>query len=126
MMSQENKTGEKTLEAVRTRRVLIAVGAAMGIAIICFIVVTLLPPPKGPFFKDPLRSLLTGICVLGVACPLCVSGFALKKKFASSPYFEGAFIASVLNVFGFVCLGVGLVCISLSVYALVMRFLGSN
>jgi hypothetical protein len=126
MMSHENKAGSKTSETVRKRRMLIAIGAAMGMAAICFVVVTFLPPPKGPFFEDPLRSLLTGLCVLGVACPLCIAGFTLKRKFAASPYFEGAFIAAVINVFGFVCAAVGLVCIGFAAYDLISRFLGSR
>ena len=125
-MIHENVAGSKTSETVRRKRRLIAVGLAVGLAVLCFVVVTLLPPPKGPFLEDPLRSLLTGLCVLGVACPLCIAGFTLKRKFAGSPYFEGAFIAAVLNVFGFACAAVGLVCIGFAAYDLISRFLGSK
>ena len=47
-----------------------------------------------------------------------------KKRFASSPYYEGTFIATVLSVFGFVCLAAGLACIILGAYDLIMRFAG--
>ena len=123
-MSPENQMTEKAAGPPRGKGTLIATGVALGLSILCFVVVTLLPQPKGPFFKDPLRGLLTGLCVLGVAFPLCASGFTLKRRYASSPYFEGAFIASFLNLFGFLCLGVGLACISLGLYALALRFLG--
>ena len=120
-------------EAIALRRrpflrkgTLLAMGAAVGAAVICFAVVALLPPTKGPLFKDPLRSFLTGAGVAGVAFPLCALGFALKRRFALSPYFEGAFIAGVLNLAGYVCAAVALVCVGFGVYDLVIRLLGSS
>ncbi len=103
---------------------LIAMGAAVVAAVILFAVVALLPPPKGPLFKNPLRSFLTGAAVAGVAFPLCTLGFALKRKFALSPYFEGAFIAGVLNLAGYICAAVALVCIGFGIYDVIMRLLG--
>ena len=108
------------------RGILIAMGVALAGAVICFVVVALLPPPKGPLFKEPLRSFITGVGVAGVAFPLCVTGAALKRKFASSPYFEGAFIAGVLNLGGYICAGVALVCVGFGVYDLVLWLLGSH
>ncbi len=105
---------------------LIAIGAAVVAAVILFAVVALLPPPKGPLFKDPLRSFLTGVGVAGVAFPLCALGFALKRKFALSPYFEGAFIAGVLNLAGYICAAVALVCIGFGVYDVIVWLLGSS
>ena len=102
---------------------LIAMGAAVAAAVACFTVVSLLPPTKAALFKDPLRSFLTGVGVAGVAFPLCALGFALKRKFALSPYFEGAFIAGVLNLAGYICAAVALVCIGFGVYDLILRFL---
>jgi hypothetical protein len=61
-----------------------------------------------------------------VATPLCIAGFTLKKRFASSPYFEGTFIATVLSVFGFACLATGLACIILGAYDWIMRFIEST
>ncbi len=107
-------------------RTLIVMGAALIAAVILFAVVALLPPPKGPLFKDPLRSFLTGMGVAGVAFPLCALGFALKRRFALSPYFEGAFIAGVLNLAGYICAAVALVCIGFGVYDLVIWLLGSS
>jgi hypothetical protein len=95
---------------------LIAMGVAVGVALACLAIVAYLPPPKGPLFKDPLRSFLTGVGVAGVAYPLCALGSALKKKFALSPYFEGAFIAGVLDLAGYICAVVALVCIGFGVY----------
>jgi hypothetical protein len=109
-----------------SRGILILMGAALGVTVTCFAVMAFLPPPKGPLFKDPLRSFLTGVGVAGVAFPLCATGSALKKKFALSPYFEGAFIAGVLNLAGYVCAAVALVCIGFGVYDLVLRLLGSH
>ena len=101
----------------------IAMGVAVGVAVICFAVVALLPPPKGPLFLDPLRSFLTGVGVAGVAFPLCALGSALKRKFELSPYFEGTFIAGVLNLAGYICASVALVCIGFGVYDLVLLLL---
>jgi hypothetical protein len=106
------------------RRTVILIPAALGAAVVCFGAVAFLPAPAGPLFQDPLRSFLTGFGVLGVAYPLCAVGWALNKRYSSSPYFEGAFIAGVLNLFGFVCGAVGLVCIGFGVYGLLVRFFG--
>jgi hypothetical protein len=108
------------------KAILVAMGVAVGVAVICFAVVALLPPPKEALFKDPLRSFLTGVGVAGVAYPLCALGSALKRKFALSPYFEGAFIAGVLNLAGYICASVALVCIGFGVYDLVLMLLGSR
>ena len=103
--------------------ILILMGVALGVAVVCFAVVMLLPPPKGPLFKDALRSFLTGVGVAGVAYPLCALGSALNRKFALSPYFEGAFIAGVLNLAGYICAAVALVCIGFGAYDLVLWLL---
>lgn len=95
---------------------------AVGIGVACFAVVALLPPPKGPLFKDPLRSFLTGVGVAGVAYPLCALGSALNRKFELSPYFEGTFIAGALNLAGYICAVVALVCIGFGVYDLALLF----
>jgi len=113
-------------KASRSKRVPIAVGVALGAALVSFIVLAVLPPPKQSLLKDPLRSILTGVAVVGVACPLCIAGFMLKRRFASSPYYEGGFIAGVLNLFGYVILAAGLVCIGFGLYDLVLRFLDSR
>ena len=107
-------------------RLLVAIGLSLLAALACFIVLAVLPEPEGRRLKDPLRSFLTGMGVLGVATPLCLAGHALKKRFASSPYYEGGFIATVLSVFGFVALAAGLACILLGGYDLVMRFLDAT
>ncbi len=100
------------------RKLVLAVGASLAIALVCFVVLAVLPEPKVARLKDPLRSILTGIGVLGVASPLCIAGAVLKQRFAASPYFEGKFIATVLSVFGFVCAAAGLACILLGIYDL--------
>ncbi|UCG47560.1 MAG: hypothetical protein JSU94_19005 [Phycisphaerales bacterium] len=106
------------------RKVVLATGVGVVVAVVCFGVVAFLPRPQGSFFEDPLRSILTGFGLLGVASPLCTIGLMLKKRAARSPYFEENFIATVLNVFGFLCLGVGLLCIGLGIFALLKRLLG--
>ncbi len=113
-------------KALLSKKALLVIGIAIGIAVICFTVVAVLPPPKGPFFKNPLRSLLTGLGLFGVACPLFTAGFILKKKAAASPYFEEAFIKTVFNVFGFLFFALGLLCIGLSIYASVKWLIGSG
>ena len=104
---------------------LIAMGAAVVAAVICLVVVALLPPTKGPLFEDPLRSFLTGAGVAGVAFPLCALGSALNRRFALSPYFEGAFIAGVLNLAGYICAMVALVCLGFGVYDLALWLISS-
>jgi multisubunit Na+/H+ antiporter MnhC subunit len=125
-MSEENKTREKVQKPFPKKTVLLVIvtGIAIGVAIICFTLVAILPPPAGPLLKDPLRSFLTGLGLLGVACPLFIVGFTLEKRAATSPYYEEAFIATVFNIFGFLCLILGLICIGLSIYALVKGMLG--
>jgi len=103
--------------------ILIAMGVALGVALLCFVIPAFLPAPKGPVLQDPLRSFLTGVAVAGVAYPLCALGSALKRKFALSPYFEGAFIAGVLDLAGYICAAVALVCLGFGVYDLALWLL---
>jgi len=109
-----------------SKKVLSAIGVALGIAAISFTILAILPPSEQPFYQTSLRSVLTGLGLLGVACPLCTVGLILKKRSAQSPYFEEAFIAAVINVFGSILFGLGLVCIGVSIYALVIRLFGSK
>ena len=125
-MSEKGDIQEKNRERLCRKMLLTAISIALGSAVICFAIVVILPPSEQPFFKAPLRSALTGLGLLGVAFPLCTVGLALRKRSAKSPYFEEAFIATVINVFGFVCLGLGLLCIGLSIYPSVKRLLGSE
>ncbi len=125
-MTEQNDIHQKRPSRLSRKRVLLAIGVALGIAIACFAVVAVLPPPRGPFFKAPLRSALIGLGLLGIACPFCLAGLLLKKRSATSPYFEEGFIATVVSLFGFLCLGLGLLCIALSIYALVKRLLGAE
>ena len=121
-MSEEVTAVRKKQPFLRTGT-LIAMGVAVGVALACLAVVAYLPPPKGSLVKDPLRSLLTGVGVAGVAYPLCALGAALNRKFALSPYFEGAFIAGVLNLAGYICAIVALVCIGFGIYDLALWLL---
>ncbi len=125
-MSEQNDIQHKSQKRFFGKRVLSVIGVALGVAVVCFALVAVLPPPHGPFVKAPLRSALTGLGLLGIACPLCLIGLLLKKRSATSPYFEEAFIATVVSVFGFVGLAVGLLCVALSIYALVNGLLGSE
>ncbi len=106
------------------KHTLLMMGAAVVAAGACFAVMAFLPPAPRSLFEDPLRSFLTGFGVIGVAYPLCAVGLAMRRRWASSPYFEGSFIAAVINLFGFVTVGVGLVCIGFGVCSLAVRFLG--
>lgn len=124
-MSEATELIAKPKKRPSHKVIVLTVGASLMVALTCFIVLALLPASEGPRMKDPLRSLLTGLGVLGVAAPLCIAGFSLKKRFASSPYFEGTFIATVLNVFGFACVAAGLACIIVGAYDWIMKFLES-
>lgn len=126
-MNQDNAIKEKAGLPRSTRLVLLFIGLSAVMAVVCFVIVALLPAPEGQGrFKDPLRSLLTGLGVLGVASPFCIAGHMLKKRSASSPYFEGTFIATVLGVIGFVCLAVGLACVILGGYDWITAMLEPN
>lgn len=116
-MSDENNTQEKFQKKSPNKRVFLVIGIAIGITVICFTIVAILPPPKGPHFDDPLRSLLIGLGLLGFACPLYIAGLILKKRSATSLYFEESFMKAVVNVFGFLCFILGLICIGLSIFA---------
>jgi hypothetical protein len=123
-MSQENRVESKvTSVRTRTKMIWIAVGLCPVAAAICFVVLAFLPATDKPHFQDPLRSILTGIAVLGIAAPFCVGGRALRLRFAASPYFEGTFIATAISLFGLACLVAGLACIFLGIYDLAMVFL---
>ena len=124
-MSQENELEKRSEKRPSRNVVVLSVAAPLMVALACFIALALLPTPEGPPLKDPVRSFLTGLGVLGVAAPLCIAGYALKKRFASSPYYEGNFIATVLNVFGFTCMAAGLACLIVGAYDWIMRFLDS-
>jgi hypothetical protein len=119
----DDPTGVRTKTPLVPKGILLAMGGALVVAVTCFVVVALLPAPSGPLFKDPLRSFLTGVGLAGVAFPLCAIGAALKRKFALSPYFEGTFIAGVLNLAGYICATVALVCIGFGVYELILWLL---
>ncbi|NLH40647.1 MAG: hypothetical protein GX448_02315 [Planctomycetes bacterium] len=101
--------------------ILMTLAGVAGIA--CFIVVTVLPSPEGPLFKDPLRSFITGLGVLAIAYPIAVVGRAIQRKSAGSPYFEGAFIAGTINLAALICAGAGLACVGFGLYDLVLWFL---
>jgi hypothetical protein len=127
-MSEENTIQEKAQKPSSKRKVLLAIGIgiAIGVAIICFTLIAVLPSPERPLLKDPLRSLLTGLGLLGIACPLFIVGSILGRRAATSPYFEEAFIATVFNIFGFLCFILGLICIGFGIYTLVKRVLDSG
>jgi hypothetical protein len=125
-MSPDNPVVEEAQKSPRRKGAVIAVGAALGVALICFVVLALLPPPKGRVLDDPLRSILTGVAVVGLACPLCIAGLLLKRRFVSSPYYEGGFIAGVLSLFGYLVMAAGLACIGFGLYDLAVRLLNSH
>ena len=123
-MDEQNNTQEKARSGFSKKKILLINGLAVGVAIICFVVVGVVVGPEGPFFDAPLRSFLTGLGLLGVACPLFTLGFIFQRKAAASPYYEEAFIRTAFYIAGFVCFFVGLICIGLSIYALIMRAIG--
>jgi len=121
-----NQTNDIQSKAPRksSRKTLVAmIAVALVVAVACFTVVMLLPESDKPFFDSPLRSVLAGVGLLGVACPLLIAGSRLRKHAAGSPYFEEGFIAGVLSLFGYILLSVGLVCLALAAYALLERLL---
>jgi hypothetical protein len=124
-MSQDRSISESR-NAFSPRSVLLFMGFAVLLALTCFVVLALLPASEKPFFATPVRSALTGLGVLAVSCPLCLAGSLLRKRAASSPYFEEAFIAGVISLFGLVCLLVGLLCLALSLYAVANQLLAGR
>ena len=120
-MDEQNNTQEKARRGLSKTKILLINSLAVVVAIICFVVIAIWLPLKGPFFDAPLRSFLTGLGLLGLACPPFTLGFIFQKKSAASPYFEEGFIRTGFYIVGFVCLIIGLICIGLSVYAMIMR-----
>jgi hypothetical protein len=120
-MDEQDNIQEKTRRGFSKKMVLLINGLAVVIAVICFVVIGIWIPRTGPFFDAPLRSFLTGLGLLGLACPPFTLGFIFQKKAAASPYYEEAFIRTGFYIVGFVCSIIGLICIGLSVYALIMR-----
>ncbi|MBN1360570.1 MAG: hypothetical protein JW993_08260 [Sedimentisphaerales bacterium] len=107
------------------KALLLTIPVCLFVAVASFVVLALLPRSEGPALEDPLRSFLTGLGVLGVAVPLCLAGARLHGRFASSPYYEGTFIATVLSVFGFVCAAAGMACLIIGIYDIAVRLFGS-
>jgi len=122
-MDEQNNNQENARTGLSRKKTLLINGVAVLVAAICFIVIAVWLPLNGPFFDVPLRSLLTGIALLSLACPPFTAGFIFQKKAALSPYYEEAFIRTGFYIVGFVCLIIGLICIGLSAYALIMRIL---
>jgi hypothetical protein len=120
-MDEQNNTQKKTRRGLSKKMILLMNALAILIAVICFVVIAIWIPREGPFFDAPLRSFLTGLGLLGLACPPFTVGFIFQKKAATSPYFEEGFIRTGFYIVGFVCLIVGLICVGLSIYALIMR-----
>jgi hypothetical protein len=118
-MSKESNVQKKKREESRKRAVLLVI--SIGIAVVCFTLVAVLPKPDGPLFRDPLRGFLTGLGLLGLAYPPCLAGSALHKRAMRSPYFEEGFMATALYIVGYLCLILALICIGLSIYALVKQ-----
>lgn len=120
-MNGQSNIQEKPPRGFSKEMILLINGLAVVVAIICFAVIAIWIPQKGPFFDAPLRSFLTGLALLSLACPPFTAGFIFQQKAAASPYYEEAFIRTGFYIVGFVCLIIGLICIGLSVYALIMR-----
>ena len=120
-MDEQNNTQKKARRGLSKKMILLINALAVLIAAICFVVIAIWIPRGGPFFDAPLRSFLTGLGLLGLACPPFTVGFIFQKRAATSPYFEEGFIRTGFYIVGFVCLIVGLICVGLSVYALIMR-----
>lgn len=125
-MGEQKSLNGKAGKKRGKKKVLIVIGLAVMVAAACFIAVAVLPSANVQLLKDPLRSFLTGLGLLGVACPPYIIGYIIGKRAAKSPYFEETFIKTVLEIIGAVCLVVGVVCVGFSVYNLAVRFIGSG
>ena len=125
-MNEQDNIQEKARRGFSTKKILLINGLAVVVAAICFVVIAVWLPRKGPFFDAPLRSLLMGLALLGLAFPPFTAGFIFQKKAALSPYYEEAFIRTGFYIVGFVCSIIGIICIGLSIYALIIRVVGSG
>lgn len=123
-MEEQNDNQEKAQDKFFTMNKLLFNVFAICDTAICFVVIAIWLPLEGPFFDVPLRSLLTGFALLGLACPLFTAGFYYQRKAETSPYFEEGFIRTGFYIFGYVCSIIGLICIGLSAYAMIMRAIG--
>jgi hypothetical protein len=125
-MNEQDNIQEKARRGFYTKKILLINGLAVIVAIICFVVIAVWLPLKGPFFDAPLRSFLMGLALLALACPPFTAGFIFQKKAALSPYYEEAFIRTGFYIVGFVCSIIGIICIGLSIYALIIRAIGEG
>ena len=117
---------------IKTRVIVVmALAAVLGVA--CLIVAAFLAAPDDAFPTAPedtpvagaVKGLVTGLGVLAIAYPCFATGRAIKKRAAASPYFEAGFIAAVIDLFGLVCVGVGLASIGLGAYDVIRWLLDS-
>lgn len=122
----QEETQQQRARRWSRKRLLTAIALFIGVALTCFIILAVLPSSKQPFFDSPLKSALTGLGLLGIAGPFVIAGTLLNRRAASSPYYEETFIAAVVLLFGLIGSGLGLLCIGLSVYALIMRLIGGE
>jgi hypothetical protein len=121
-MDEPNDVSVRNKAPFLRRRTLLFIGGAVIVAVVCFVVVALQLASEDPYFESPLHSALTGVGLLGVGLPLCLVGAAFRRRSEGSPYFEEAFIAGVISLFGYVCVLFGLLCIGLGAYALLKPF----
>ena len=53
-MNEQNDIQQKSRQMFSKKMVILAIGIALGVAVVCFVVVAILPASGQPFFKDPL------------------------------------------------------------------------
>jgi len=122
----DNPAGDLRRQRPSRKKPLIAIVVSVVLALSCFVVLAFLPASTAPFFASPLKSVLTGLGLLGIAFPFVIAGTLLHRKAARSPYYEEGFIASAVLLFGYVAAIFGLLCVGLSAYALVVRLIGGE
>ena len=91
---------------------------SIGATVACLSILTGVAPSQGSLLEDPPRSLLAGLSLVGLACPLYVAAYLLRGLSPAWRRSEGRLAALVLSVAS-LCLTFGLIGIVLGAYPLV-------
>ena len=111
----EGKSIENWSRQTASGTIPLILGGSLGAAVACFVILTVAAPSSEPFFEDPPRSLVAGLGLLGLACPLYVAAFLLRGQSAGARCWGRSIAATAFSV-GSLCSALGLVGIVRGVY----------
>lgn len=113
----EGKSMESWNRQTTSGTIPLILGGSLGAAVVCFVILTVVAPSSESLLQDPPRSLVAGLGLLGLACPLYVAAFLLKGQSAGARCWGRSIAATAFSV-GSLCSALGLAGIVLGVYPL--------